>query len=449
MVDLTQLRTAAREIFDEALRAVDAAEAIRRGVELAGSRLKVSDLQIDLDAHQIYYIAIGKAAMSIGVALEDQLGNRIAQGLIAGGDGRRIQNRGSTLSLFRRRWYQGGHPLPNKRSLSAGSYAVDLLARANQHEALLIFLISGGGSAMLEWPVSEDITLANLRIANKVLVSCGASIAEINSVRRAFSAVKGGKLAARASNCDQITLIVSDVPKGQEWNVASGPTISPPPNAPLARDVIDKYSLRNQLPASIVRAIDSETLSQPEATTKLRHQIVLLDNDTALEAAAAAARARGFVTEIASDISDQPIQEGCESLVRRLEDVRSSHRGSNRSVCLISGGEFACPVRGTGIGGRNLETALRLAMSQRFATSNAAALCAGTDGIDGNSPAAGAIIDSSTLNRARAIGLDADDFLRRSDSYSFFAARGDAITTGATGTNVRDVRILLAPSESQ
>lgn len=442
------LRATAREIFDEALRAVDAGDAVRRAVCLANSRLKICDLEFDSDARQIYFIAIGKAAISMAVALEDQLGNRFAQGLIAGGHGRQIQNRGSTASLFKRRWYQGGHPLPDKRSMYAGSYALELLARANERRALVIFLISGGGSAMMEWPVSEDITLANLRIANKVLVNCGASIAEINSVRRALSAVKGGKLAARAPNCDQITLIVSDVPKGQEWNVASGPTIPPPP-APNARDVIDKYDLRNQLPAPIVRAIDSEAACQPEQTTKLRHHIVLLDNNTALQATAEAARARGFVTEIASDISDQSIEAGCELLLHRLDELRSAHRASSQPVCLISGGEFACPVRGTGIGGRNLETALRLAMSERFVASNTVALCAGTDGIDGNSPAAGAILDCTTLDRASKIGLDARDYLRSSDSYSFFEGLDDAITTGPTGTNVRDVRILLAPPESQ
>ena len=138
------------------------------------------------------------------------------------------------------------------------------------------------------------------------------------------------------------------------------------------------------------------------------------------------------------------IDGGCQLLLNRLEELRAKHRESNRPVCLISGGEFACPVTGDGIGGRNLETALRLARSPNFSSSEMVALCAGTDGIDGNSPAAGAMVDSTTMNRANKIGLDAEDFLRRSDSYSFFVALGDVVATGSTGTNVRDVRVLIA-----
>ena len=202
----------------------------------------------------------------------------------------------------------------------------------------------------------------------------------------------------------------------------------------------------------------------------MREYFVLLNNRDAVEAAAQGARQRGFMTEIANDISDQPIEEGCLRLHERLElRARYGNAGVNRleaglvppvgtradskqnhsSVCLISGGEFACPVKGNGIGGRNLETALRLACSTNFSLSDRSfvALCAGTDGIDGNSPAAGAIIDNTTIERAQRIGLDAQDFLDRSDAYSFFVALGDAITTGATGTNVRDIRILLASFE--
>src|SRR5262249_54144748 len=211
-------------------------------------------------------------------------------------------------------------------------------------------------SAMIEWPVSENITLGNLRMANKTLINCGASIAEINSVRCAFSAIKGGKLAARAPNCDQITLIISDVPKGQERNVASGPTLTPPSDAPDPREVMARYNLRPRLPPPIVRAIEA---SQPSSTTSqaLRQHFVLLDNNEALKAAAQGAQQRGFVTEIASDISDQPVAEGCDLLFERLEALRSQTRDG---VCVISGGEFSCPVIGDGIGGRNLETALRL-----------------------------------------------------------------------------------------
>jgi hydroxypyruvate reductase len=329
------------------------------------------------------------------------------------------------------------------------------LDKANADHALVIFLISGGGSAMIEWPINEDITLVDLRTANKALVNSGASIGEINAVRRAFSAVKGGRLAARAPNCDQVTLIVSDVPADEERNVASGPSLAPPPDAPDARDVIARYNLASQLPEAIARTVKSEPKLFAEDSSALRRHFVLLDNRRALEAVAEAARQRGFVTEIFSEISDQPITEGCTQLIERLTQLREQvekvpTESVGKVVCLISGGEFACPVTGDGIGGRNLETALRLACSTNLGLSDKehfVALCAGTDGIDGNSPAAGAIIDNTTIARAKAIGLDPEDFLKRSDAYSFFVALGDVVATGPTGTNVRDLRILLGGRE--
>jgi glycerate-2-kinase len=162
-------------------------------------------------------------------------------------------------------WCEGGHPLPTASSLTAAAEAFRLLERANKERALIIFLVSGGGSAMIESPITDEISLNELRAANKALINCGASIGEINSVRRAFSAVKGGKLSARAPDCDQITLIVSDVPEREERNVASGPTLPPPPDGPKALDVIAKYDLRQQLPETILRAIDSDNTEPGEA----------------------------------------------------------------------------------------------------------------------------------------------------------------------------------------
>jgi hydroxypyruvate reductase len=455
MPNLTQLRMAAREIFDEALRGVNAEEAVRRAVQLEGSRINfcgAATIEIS-ESRSVYSIAIGKAASAMASALDVILGDRIAAGVVAGNITGYV-TAGERVSLSSR-WqiFQGGHPEPNDQSLAAAQASFALLKPANEERALVIFLISGGGSAMIEWPTNDSITLADLRIANKALVNCGASISEINAVRRGFSAVKGGRLAARAPDCDQITLIVSDVPVGTERNVASGPTLAPPGDAPNALEVIARYSLRAQLPESIFRALEAGSKPDGEPTS-LRKHFVLLDNQSALEAAAAAARRRGFATEIAGDVSDQPISEGYAQLLNRLnslhERAKTQESSQTNAVCLISGGEFACPVRGEGLGGRNLETALRLASASNSNLSDPelfVAVCAGTDGIDGNSPAAGAIVDNTTIQRARAIGLDPSDFIRRSDAYSFFIALGDAIATGATGTNVRDIRILLATDE--
>ncbi|HVS83881.1 MAG TPA: DUF4147 domain-containing protein [Pyrinomonadaceae bacterium] len=486
MSNLTQLRLAAREVFNEALCAVDAGAAVRRVVRLEDSRLSVCDTVTDLSTQRpIYAIAIGKAAFAMAWALDEILRERLAAGVLTSNApgygtptrrgservdarkdtsepparppqrGCRAGDPGSMPALLRWIVFQGGHPEPNDQSLSAAHACFDLLERAEEERALLIFLVSGGGSAMIEWPIGADITLADLRATNRTLIACGASITEVNAVRRAFSAIKGGRLTDRAPHCDQLTLIVSDVPPGQEGNVASGPTLAPPNDAPDAREVIARYDLRAQLPETILRAIDAEpAVSGPIDSTSLRKHFVVLDNRSALDAVDEAARRRGFVTEIVDDISDQPIEDGCSALLQRLSQLREralgaeSRSNAGTSVCLISGGEFACPVRGEGIGGRNLETALRLATSPGLSNSEPfVALCAGTDGIDGNSPAAGAIVDNTTIERARAIGLDPENFLNRSDAYSFFVALGDAIATGPTGTNVRDIRILLTGTE--
>lgn len=347
----------------------------------------------------------------------------------------------------------GGHPLPNEESLASARAAFELLDRANADEATVVFLISGGGSAMIEWPVSDDISLADLRAANQILVSCGASIAEVNAVRRAFSAVKGGSLARRAPRARTFTVIVSDTNRGDEASVASGPTMNIPLDAPNAIEVMEHYQLETRLPQSIVNAVRAaqplvsgiRTRQEEGLAPALRSHVVLLDNGTALEAAYSKALALGFTSAILNDISEQPIETGCDLLLSRL-----LAEPTGDPFCAISGGEFSCPVRGDGRGGRNLETVLRCAIrldeSKLNDGQHFVILSAGTDGIDGNSPAAGAIADETTITRARELGLNAHEYLARSDSYSFFERLNTLIVTGPTGTNVRDLRIYLRSS---
>jgi hydroxypyruvate reductase len=475
VADAYDLRRAARGIFDEALRSVNAYTAVRGAVELDGTRLNIVSTSFDLEnparrRSGIFAIAIGKAAPSMASALEHILGERITAGLLVGPSHKLSHS--STLkpsiidSSLRTRWrvFEGGHPLPNRASLLAAQAAFALLQRAEAERALLIFLISGGGSALVEWPRDERITLRDLRAANRVLISCGATIAEINAVRRAFSAVKGGGLAACAPHADQLSLIISDTGAGEESTVASGPTFDPPTDAPDVKSVVERYKLASRLPAAILRAINQTTTAKAPASQRdsaarraIREHYVLLDNGRAVAAAAQEARRRGFVVETALDVVEQPVAEGCAQMLSRLHELHRRHSSAQdgrRVACLVSGGEFACPVRGRGVGGRNSETALRCAIEMDGRASreagdysrpmNIVALSAGTDGIDGNSPAAGAIIDRETLPRARALGLDAQSFLDASDAYTFFDALGDAIVIGPTGTNVRDLRLLLA-----
>ena len=437
MADITQLRTAAREIFDAALRAADAGAAVRKAISLIGSNLAVYDREIELRNRPIYAIAIGKAAIPMASALEGQLGPHFIKGVISA-----PLAAGCAIPSDRWQRFDGGHPLPNEESLRAAAAAFALLDQANEEHANVIFLISGGGSAMMEWPITSDITLDDIQAANKVLVNCGADITEINAVRRAFSAVKGGRLGERALNCQQVTLIVSDVPLGEQDMVASGPSAPAPSTARYTPAIVDRYKLRKLLPPRVIKAIGSSTAT-PKPKAAPHWSFVLLTNHDAIAAALDAAVSMGFASEIVSQLHDSPIEEGVSALNDQITAMRVRHYGSDKPLCLISGGEFSCPVRGDGLGGRSLETALRLALL-KSEQEEFVALCAGTDGIDGNSPAAGAMADNTTIERAKAIGLDAEDFLRRSDAYSFFHALGDDIITGPTGTNVRDLRILMA-----
>lgn len=442
MPDLTQQHRKAREIFDFALSAVDPREAVRRAITLDGSRVEIGEARLEISAAHVYAVAIGKAAGSMAAGIEEALGNRLTAGV-------------STCVLDSSRWlgFAGGHPLPNEASLDAARAAFSLLDRANSERALVIFLISGGGSAMIEWPIADEISLADLRVANQMLVGCGARISEINSVRRAFSAVKGGGLARRAPDARVFTLIVSDTNPGDEASVASGPTLAPSRDSPRALEVVERYQLEDVLPESIMRALrrTKESAEPIHGTFE-----VLLDNSTALRGAALKASELAYAAVIRNDISEEGIAEGCELLLSNSlsnspaitsQVSRGDHSRPPQALttlCEISGGEFSCPVRGDGRGGRNLETALRCAIQlDRLSSGHCVVLSAGTDGIDGNSPAAGAIADQTTIERARLLGLDPYDFLARSDSYGFFERLNDLVLTGPTGTNVRDVRIVL------
>jgi glycerate 2-kinase len=381
---LNQRRRCAREIFDYALASVDPRKAVREAIVADGPVVEVCGERFDASAVSLFSVAIGKAAASMALGLEDAIGEKLSRGVITAPP---------SSEPLSQKWeiFAGGHPLPDEASLTAAQSAFALLDHANDERGVVIFLVSGGGSAMIEWPIHPAISLDDLRRLNQMLVGSGASINEINAVRRTYSAVKGGGLARRVPNARIVTLIVSDTNPGDEASVASGPTLS--------ADLIDAP------------------------------HFVLLDNSTALEAAHQKAIDLGFTSTIAHDIREQPIQQGCDLLLVRLSNAD----------CVISGGEFSCPVRGDGRGGRNLETVLRLALTE----GNFVALSAGTDGIDGNSPAAGAIADETTIARARALGLVPAEYLARSDSYTFFEQLGDLIVTGSTGTNVRDIRVVL------
>lgn len=447
-MDTSDLKESARRIFEKVLRAVDAGDAIRQSVKLSAveNRFEIGGEKFDLMVFDnIYAIAIGKAALPMAIALEEVFGEKISGGIVSG-----VLPDSENIKLSDR-WqlFAGGHPLPNESSIKAAQNCLKMLNSADDEKSLVIFLISGGGSAMLELPVSDHITLKNLQSANEILVKCGAPIEEINYLRRAFSQVKGGGLAQAAARAAQISLLISDTQAGDEKSIASGLTFENQPiNQEKLRGLVEKYRLDRTLPPAVLSALYSENRSEKKNTKSigLRRHYILLDNRSALKAAQIFAEEKGFRAEIVAEIESQIVTEGCRMTVEKLREALS-RSGKKQSVALISGGEFACPVRGAGIGGRNSETVLQMAImldALKNEFPEVAFLSAGTDGIDGSSPAAGAVCDTRTLEYARLLGLDARKFLENSDSYSFFDSLGATVLTGATLTNVRDLRLLLA-----
>jgi hydroxypyruvate reductase len=338
---------------------------------------------------------------------------------------------------------QAPHPYPDVRSQDAAEKILQL-CKDSDEKTLLFFLISGGGSAMVEAPLDKSVTLADLTELNRVLVRCGATIEEMNAVRKHLSAVKGGRLAEAAPKAHKVTLLLSDVPEGSWATIASGPTLADPTTVETCYEVAARYDLLPRLPASIRALFDErklkETAKEGAAALQRSLALVLLSNKDAVEAARAAAERRGCAVELELSCDDWDVPRAVDFLLARLAELQKKNEG--KPVCLISGGELSSPVLGDGRGGRN--QAFVLDAVEKIAGRGIAVLSAGTDGVDGNSPAAGAVADGETIARARRHGLDPMDYSRRSDSYSFFERLGDALVTGPTGNNLRDLRILLA-----
>jgi hydroxypyruvate reductase len=307
-----------------------------------------------------------------------------------------------------------------------------------------VYLLSGGGSALCEKPVDPSVTLQDMRELYRLLVTCGANIVEMNVLRKHLSAIKGGRLAEQAHPARQMTLYVSDVPPNQPSTVASGPTMPDESTVDDCYEIASRRQLVERFPESIRRMFTGRTLSEtPKAgaaafSNSSWHS--LLDNQSAIDELVANARPRQWHVEVDLSVDDWPVAKAVNHLLRRLDRMRQESPG--RTVLLLTGGELSSPVTGDGQGGRN--QAFVLDCVSKIAGKNMAVLSAGTDGIDGNSPAAGAVADSSTLDRARELGLDPADFQQRSDSFHFFERLGDTLMTGPSGNNVRDIRLLAA-----
>lgn len=428
------MRQIARDIFSQALRGASIESAFRRHVHLDRSVLRIGEDLYDLsEGRRVFAVSLGKAAYSMMDCLQAQLG--------AGLTGLAV---GATEAAEHRlgvRYFRGGHPVPNAESWRAAEAVLRALKQQGPG-TLVIFLVSGGGSALLEKPISEEISLDDLVETYSKLVVSGATIVEINSIRKHLSAVKGGRLARAAAPAQQVSILVSDVPDNAPDALASGPTMPDTSTVAECYRVAEKYGLLPQLPDSVRRLFAGRTLEETpkagdEAFARSRWWTVLSNAEVRQAAAAAAARA-GFAVSEDNSCDDWDYARAADHLLGRLRELR---QGVSR-VCLISGGEVTVRVENGGQGGRNQQFALYCA--QKIGGENVTVLSAGTDGIDGNSTAAGAVVDGATVERARRKGLDAAAALAKFDAFPFFEALGDAVVTGPTGNNLRDLRVLLA-----
>jgi glycerate 2-kinase len=428
-------RLVTREIFIEALAQSTIVQAFSKHIDCSGGALRVCDDLYPLaDYERVSVISVGKGAHAMAEALVAQTGATLS-GIVAGTTEPAAQLRGF-------QYFRGGHPLPTADSVEAARAILRYAARQPER-ALVIFLVSGGGSAAVECPVDASISLSDLVATYQALVHSGAPIAEINSIRKHLSAIKGGRLALAAAPAQQVSILVSDVPDNALDSLSSGMTM---PDSSTAEDcyrIVERYNMAAQFPPSVRGLFDSRALEEtpkPHDPAFARSRWwTVLSNGSVVRAAAALAVARGFAVEVDNSCDDWDYAAAADYLLGRLRGLR---RGVARA-CVISGGEVTVKVGGhPGVGGRNQHFALYCA--QKIAGENMCVLSAGTDGIDGNSAAAGAVADGETVSRARRLGHDPAAALAAFNSFPLFDELEDAVVTGPTGNNLRDLRILLA-----
>ncbi len=428
------MRQHARDIFLHALAEASIAKGFARQVHCERGVLRVCEDLYDLHSYsRVLVMSLGKAGHTMVEALAAQVGASL-EGIVASSVQPAAQVHGF-------RYFRGGHPTPNAESIQAASAMLRMLD-SQPASALVIFLLSGGGSSIVEKPIDDEISLEDLIATYRALVHSGAPIAEINAVRKHLSAVKGGRLALAASPAQQVSLLVSDVPDDTPDALASGPTM---PDSTTVEDcfrIAEKYELLKQFPQSTREIFERHTLEEtPKSDDPAFHRArwwPILSNQTAIEEASVAAERAGFLVSVDNSCDDWDYEKAADYLWQRVRELRKQFS----PVCLISGGEVTVKVTNGGVGGRNQQFAL--ACAEKIAGENITVLSAGTDGVDGNSPAAGAVVDGTTLERAGGRGFDVRAALDGFDAYPLFNALGDAIETGPTGNNLRDLRVLLA-----
>jgi hydroxypyruvate reductase len=478
---LDALHDTATEIFTGAIKACNVASAFDRRLRVEGNILHrllpdgSGPDEIDLASYKkIIVIAMGKAAVPMLEVLLDRIKRR--KGL----RGICCSNQLPKKRDWRFRYFEGGHPVPNEDSFAAAHAALGMLKRAKRN-TLIFFLISGGGSAMFDLPLDPKISLEDTIAFHKLLLASGAPINEVNTLRKHFSAVKGGRLAIAAPEAAKVSLLVPDVPLRSLDALSSGPTSPDHSTVAEVRALLEKYDLPAKLPPSVKafferadlpespgnkgwRAPFFQKISLPrlgglparqmtaaasmsgedEAFSQSVFEVLLSSHDLTENARLLAQKA-GYFVVVDNSCDDWDYADAARYLLRRFHGLRAVHP----RLCLISVGEVTVKLdRSPGAGGRNQQFAMECALElESYPGEQLTVLSAGSDGIDGNTNAAGAIADPTTVERAHTFGFHLKSSLSAFDACPMFTALGDAVVTGPTGQNLRDLRLLLADNE--
>ncbi|MFQ5964541.1 MAG: glycerate kinase [Candidatus Scalinduaceae bacterium] len=436
------LRKQAEEIFKHVIHALDPERLVKNKVCIQGSTLLVEQKEYNLENYEhIYVVGGGKACAPMAKAMEEILGDRLDNGII-------IVKYNHGLPLKKIKIVEASHPLPDLSGQKGTSEILKLLSNSGKKD-LIICLISGGGSALLVQP-HKEITLQDIQTTSNELLACGATIGEINSVRKHLSAIKGGQLAKASYPSTLITLMLSDVVGDPMDVIASGPTVPDESTFEDACKVIQKYSLENRIPDGVVKLLERGRTGGIEENPKQGNKVfintqnlIVGSNRIALEAAKKKAEDLGYNTIILSSQVQGESKEAARFFASIAKEIYHTETPISKPACIITGGETTVTIRGNGKGGRNQEFALSAAIEIE-GYEGIVVLSGGTDGTDGLTDATGAIVDAHTCRYAREkFYLNSEDYLDRNDSYHFFNKIGQHMITGPTLTNVMDIMLSL------
>lgn len=446
MKSIIDLRKDIVELFQCGLSAVDPYLSIKNALQISGDSVIIKEGSLDSHSlslrrfKRVFVLGMGKATALMAKAVEEFLGDKITDGLI-------VVKYGYKTKLNKIRIAEAGHPVPDENGFKAAREVVNILREATEDD-LIFFLISGGGSALLPYP-ANGITLSEKILTTKILLSCGADIREMNAVRKHISEIKGGQLSRLAYPATIVSLVFSDVIGDRLDTIASGPTVPDETSFSDAFNVLEKYNIRDKVPSSVASRIEMglqgkipETPKPGDDVFRTTYNFIVGSNYIALQAIKEKAKDLGYNAIILSSAIEGEAKEVAKVLCAVAKETVKSGNPVSPPACIICGGETTVTVSGNGLGGRNQELCLSAAILLE-GENNIVLMSAGTDGTDGPTDAAGAIVDGTTVVRARKLGLNPQEYLKNNDSYNFLNKVGDLYITGPTNTNVMDVQIVL------